>query len=71
MNNTIDMTLNDTAEEFITKFNAENDRLRALQEESERDWEYESELRAAREADAAAELYWSGRTNAAYGAGDW
>ena len=68
---TIDMLLNDTAEEFIAKFNAENDRLRAEQEEFEGDWEYETEVRAALEAEAAAELYWSGRSNAAYGAGDW
>jgi hypothetical protein len=68
---TIDMLLNDTAEEFIAKFNAENDRLRAEQEEFEGDWEYEADLRAAREAEAAAERYWSGRSNAAYGGGDW
>ena len=47
-------------ERWIALMNAEDDA-------QERDWEYESEVRAAREADAAAELYWSGRCGAYYG----
>jgi hypothetical protein len=51
-----DTNVNKDFERWLELMDAEDDAC-------ERDWEYESEVRAAREAEAAAERYWSGRTN--------